>query len=289
MVQAVGITDTWGVILLTLSRSNNFKHCSAFIGHVTAASLALLGADQNFLDDSVSGRVTFVVTSAIHVGRAHIILNHTSWFTFSLSSSIIQCCAVLTAGRVWIWRVEGGNLARGVVVGAVRTLGTAGVYTVGLALVVSIARVPLRAFVVGVDTSWCAGSLILSIAVAVLAAGIRVPGRDLTEVVIPVAVSVLVAAGILTRDGDTLVILADGGGVLALVISQASWFAFADIRIIRLVAPLAGWTDSVPIVTIFIEPAAGDTGVGVLVTQRLVSTTVGVHAAFGVADPVLVR
>lgn len=58
----------------------------------------------------------------------------------------------------------------------------------------------------------------MSIAVAVLTAGICVPWRDLTEGVVPVTVSVLVAARILARDGHALVILAHGGGVFALVI-----------------------------------------------------------------------
>jgi len=139
MVQPVGITDAWGIILLTLSRSNNCQHGSAFIGHVTAASLALLGCHQNLLEDSVSGSITLMVARTVHVGRTHVVLNNTSWCTFSLSSSIIQGCTVLTAGRVWIGRVESRDLTLGIVVGAVRTLGTAGVHTVGLALVVSIA------------------------------------------------------------------------------------------------------------------------------------------------------
>lgn len=58
----------------------------------------------------------------------------------------------------------------------------------------------------------------MSIAVAPLTTGIRVPWRDFTDRVVPVAVSVLVAAGILARDGHALVILAHGGGVFALVI-----------------------------------------------------------------------
>jgi len=84
--------------------------------------------------------------------------------------------------------------------------------------VVSVACVALRTFVMAVETSWCAGSRVISIAVAELTAGIRVPWRDLAESVIPMTVSVLVAAGIFAWDRHTLVILAHGGGVFALVI-----------------------------------------------------------------------
>jgi len=290
IVQSVGSTNA-STSLLTFKSSSNCEDCSSFIGHVFAASLTFLGHHRNFLNVRSAARLTVMVTRASwFTGQscAHVILGNTSWCTFSLSS-IISGCAVLTALAWVIWVGCIRVTASSVVVLTVRTFLTARVFTVGLTFMISIACVISWAFVMGVDTSWCAFSLVMTIAVAVLAAGIRVPGWDLTEGVITVAVSVLVAAGIFAIWLDALVILADGGGVLALGISQASRLTFASVGTIRFVAPLAGWTDSIPIVTFRVEPAAGDTGVGVRVTNWGVATTVVIHAAFGVADAICVR
>jgi len=218
----------------------------------------------------------------------------TSFFTFSCFSSIKICGAVFTAGRVWIWWVGCGQLTRSIVEGAVFAFGAAARgCTVRLALMVSVTLVPIRTHVmrgINTNTSWCAGSLDSSIAGAVLAFGSTcVPVKDITlRVVRGTAVNLINTAGIFTLDGDTLVVLADGGGVLALGVQQASRFTFTNFSIVGLVAPLTGWTDSVPIIAIFIEPAAGAADT-VRITNGFVSRTVGVLAAFGLADAISVR
>jgi len=82
--------------------------------------------------------------------------------------------------------------------------------------------------------------------------------------------------------------VADWRRIQTLVVGQASWFALADIRIIRFVAPLAGRADSVPTIAVLVQPAARHAGVAVLVTEGRVPAAVSVLAALRVTCPVLV-
>jgi len=130
--------------------------CSAFICCVSATSLASLRLDNYLLEDNVSLIVTFMCSRTTKPSWALVVRIEASWCTASLFSSIIQSCAVFTAGRVCVWWMQGGELAGAVEVLTVLALRAARVDAVQHALVVVSAEVPVGAGILAIDNkaSW---------------------------------------------------------------------------------------------------------------------------------------